>query len=87
MTNIKLKSCPHCGGVATLEQNYSHKWKTYFVCASCRICGAKGKICGSAEEPAAEEWSNEACINAAIAWNMRTADGGGDNGEHELETI
>ena len=67
-----IKTCPHCGGTACLNANYSYKTRTYFVFVKCDICGAQGKIYNSTEEPAAAEWNNNACIDAVKAWNMRT---------------
>lgn len=67
-----MKSCPHCGGAAYLEQNYSSKWRSCFVYVKCSICGAQGKFFTSEEEPAAADWTNSACNAAAAAWNMRT---------------
>lgn len=70
----RLKTCPHCGGDADLEQNYSYKARSYFVFVKCSICGAQGKIFNSDEEPAAAEWRNMACNSAAAAWNMRVSE-------------
>lgn len=81
MKDILLKGCPHCGGTANLMQNYSPKRRSYFVFVSCSICGAQGKIFNSDEEPAAAQWNNAPCVNAAAAWNMRVTDGGGNNGK------
>lgn len=82
MTTDALKGCPHCGGAATLRQNYNYKRRSYFVFAACTICGAQGKIFNSdMEEPAETGWSNAPCVQAAAAWNMRVNDGGADNGK------
>lgn len=67
-----IKTCPHCGGNAYLNQNYSYKARSYFVFVKCDICGAQGKIYNSREEPAAADWNNTACNDAVSAWNMRT---------------
>lgn len=67
-----IKPCPHCGGNACLNQNYSYKARSYFVFVKCDICGSQGKIYNSKEEPAAADWSNTACDNAIEAWNLRT---------------
>jgi DnaJ-class molecular chaperone len=71
MATDNIKACPHCGGTACLNSNYSYKARTYFVMVKCDICGAQGKIYNSPEEPAAAEWNNAACIDAISAWNMR----------------
>ena len=68
---MKLLNCPHCNGPAYLQQNYSWKWKCYFVFAKCDLCGAQGKICKSDEDAVEEDWNTEACQQAAMAWNMR----------------
>lgn len=67
-----LKRCPHCGGTASLNANYSYKTRSYFVFVKCDICGAQGKVYNSETEPAAAEWDNISCTDAVNAWNMRT---------------
>lgn len=69
-----IKACPHCGGTACLNSNYSYKTRTYFVMCKCDICGSQGKIYSSREEPAAANWDNAACRDAISAWNMRTTE-------------
>lgn len=69
-----IRVCPHCGGTACLNSNFSYKTRTYFVFVKCDICGAQGKIYNSKEDPAGEGWDNEACTGAINAWNMRTTD-------------
>ena len=71
MERQALKSCPHCGGIAYLTANYNSRYRRYFVVVKCDICGAQGKAYTSTDEPAAADWNNEACIDAAHAWNMR----------------
>lgn len=73
MDTKHILPCPHCGGTACLNSNYSYKKRFYFVYVKCDICGAQGKIYCSDEEPAAEDWNNTACIDAVNAWNMRKA--------------
>ena len=70
MNNIKR--CPHCGGAACLNSNYSFRSRTYFVFVKCIVCGSQGKIYNSEECTEVEEWNNEPCIKAVEAWNMRT---------------
>jgi len=67
----QIKTCPHCGGVSTLNCNYSYKTRSYFVFVKCEVCGAQGKTCHSPEHPAEEQWQNEACEQALAAWNLR----------------
>ena len=69
--NDVIKGCPHCGGEALLNSNYSYKYRSYFVFVKCDICGAQGKIYKSDTEPAADEWNNQSCTDAVKAWNMR----------------
>ena len=69
---MNIKPCPHCGGVAYLNSNYSRKTGTYFTFVKCDICGAQGKIYSSKEQPAATGWNNIPCHDAVNAWNMRT---------------
>lgn len=68
----QLKGCPHCGGHALLNSNYSYKARSYFVFVRCEICGAQGKIYNSDTDPAATNWDDPQCRAAAAAWNMRT---------------
>lgn len=68
---MKIKACPHCGGAASLNSNYSYKTRTYFIYVKCDICGAQGKIYNSEERPAAAGWDNQPCWDAIAAWNMR----------------
>lgn len=67
-----IKNCPHCGGAATLYENYSRRTRNYFVYVKCAICGAQGKSFNSDDEPEAVGWDNFACRGAVAAWNMRT---------------
>lgn len=69
-----IKGCPHCGGTACLNSNYSYKCHSYFVFVKCDICGAQGKVYNSEREPAADEWQGQSCIDAIKAWNMRTTE-------------
>lgn len=68
---MKINICPHCGGTACLNANYSYKTRSYFTFVKCDICGAQGKAYSSEEEPAAAGWDNEPCRAAISAWNMR----------------
>ena len=72
MTHDYIKPCPHCGGTAYLNVNYSYKISRYFVFVKCEICGAQGKVSACKESPADEEWNNTACQTAIEGWNMRT---------------
>lgn len=72
MAKDSIKACPHCGGTACLNANYSYKTRTYFTFVKCDICGAQGKVYSSPEDSAALEWNNQPCIDAVGAWNMRT---------------
>lgn len=80
MEHLKIKKCPHCGGVGYLNSNYSNKYRSYFVFVKCDVCGAQAKTYSSQEEPAEVDWNNNACIEAINAWNMRyTEREGGEN--------
>ena len=68
---MTIKPCPHCGGTACLNANYSYKTRTYFTFVKCDICGAQGKLYSSPEEPAATDWNNGPCTDTIKAWNMR----------------
>lgn len=74
MHSEQIKPCPHCGGAAILNANYSYKGRTFFVFVKCCVCGATGKTYSSADDPEAVEWNNNACNDAITAWNMRTSD-------------
>ena len=74
MKNELLKPCPHCGGKAFLNSNYSRRAQMYFVFVKCDICGAQGKAYRSYIDPSDTNWTNQACMDAAAAWNMRTDD-------------
>lgn len=54
-----------------MNSNYSYKTRSYFVFVKCEICGAQGKITNCDDDPAADEWKNQACETAVSAWNLR----------------
>lgn len=66
-----IKKCPHCGGLAVLNSNYSWSFKSHFVYVKCNICGAQGKSYFSEDTPDEVGWDNLACNDAINAWNMR----------------
>lgn len=72
MTEPFIKKCPHCGGLADLNKNYSYKTRSYFVFVKCDICGATGKTYHSERNPAEAGWNSQQCNDAIAAWNMRT---------------
>ncbi len=76
MSRRPIKPCPHCGGVAYLNSNYSYKTRSYFIFVKCDICGATGKTTCEQEDPAISEWQSDACERAIEAWNMRTGEKG-----------
>lgn len=67
-----IKPCPHCGGMAYLNSNYSYKTRCHFVFVKCDICSATGKTVASKTEPAEDGWTSPQCEQAINAWNMRT---------------
>lgn len=69
---MNIKPCPHCGGTACLNSNYSNKARRFFIYVKCDICSAQGKPYTSAEDPVGEDWDSVACRDAIGAWNMRT---------------
>lgn len=71
-----IKACPHCGGAACLNANYSYKARAYFVFVKCNICGATGKTYRDDKDPGADcnDWRTASCNDAVEAWNMRTTD-------------
>lgn len=68
----KIKGCPHCGGAAHLNSNYSYKCHSYFVFVKCDICGAQSKIYNTDTDPTIDNWQSDSCLDAITAWNMRT---------------
>lgn len=74
MEKGSLKPCPHCGGSACLNANYSYKTRSFFVFVKCDICGAQGKVYSSPGDPEAAGWNNQPCNDAATAWNLRTGE-------------
>lgn len=66
-----MKKCPHCGGRARAQSNYSQTANGYFIFIRCTVCGSQGKTCFSYTDPADDEQDNEALSNAISAWNMR----------------
>lgn len=70
----RIKTCPHCGGTACINRNYSYKLRAFFVMVKCDICGATGKTYIEDDDTGADggEWETTACNNAVKAWNMRT---------------
>lgn len=72
MQDKYIEFCPHCGGTACLNQNYSYKTRSFFVFVKCDICGATGKTYHSNDDAAEAGWNNAPCNDAIAAWNMRT---------------
>lgn len=81
---MKIKPCPHCGGTACLNSNYSYKTRSFFAYVRCDICGAQGKAYRSTEDPVTEDWDNTACRDAIKAWNMRTGEKDAEENENGL---
>lgn len=71
---MEIKKCPHCGGSAQINYNYSYKKGNFFIFVRCDICGAQGKAYTTKEDPAEGDFKTDACIDALNAWNMRTAE-------------
>lgn len=62
MSNIKLKPCPFCGGVARITTNVTYNGAIRACCTKCHASGDLVKL--SAEYAAADI--------AAAEWNQRT---------------
>ena len=70
-----LKKCPHCGGKARAQSNYSQTANGYFIFIRCTVCGSQGKTCFSPTDPEYDEYENKALHDAISAWNMRIKEG------------
>ena len=79
METPAIKSCPHCGGAAYLNQTYSGYMRKYFAFVKCSFCGAQGKAYRSKEEPAENDWATDSCFDAIEAWNKRYTGGNSEN--------
>lgn len=74
MTTPDILNCPHCGGGGYLMRNCGrgrYGSRLYYVMVRCNLCGAQGKIYSDEEDPADNDWNDQACVNAVKAWNMR----------------
>ena len=71
---MELKECPHCGGEAFLNANYSQKISRFFIFAKCEECGATGGTTCTKDDPQRYGWNLPACKRAITAWNMRTTE-------------
>ena len=69
--NEPIKSCPHCGGSACINANYSYRIRKHFVFVKCDVCGAQGKVYTDDKDPVLSDWKDFACDDAVRAWNMR----------------
>lgn len=67
----KIKTCPHCGGSASLLSNYNTARNTYYVFVRCDVCGAQGRLYYSKEDPRTADGEVYPCRGAVSAWNMR----------------
>lgn len=70
-----IKSCPHCGGKAYLNQNSNRKGTKLYLLVKCCICGSQGKVftCGDKPADPTEQWEEKevATEDAISAWNLR----------------
>ena len=85
MSHEPIKPCPHCGGSAVLNSNYSYKIRSYFIFVKCEVCGAQGKMYTSNRDPVETKWNNAPCNNAVDAWNLLTSDRNDDDDEEDEE--
>ena len=67
----KIKTCPHCGGSASLRTNYNSNREVYYVFVRCDVCGAQGKLFYTKENPQTAEEDTYCNRGAIAAWNMR----------------
>ena len=66
-----IKTCPHCGGEASLKASYSPSRERYYVYVKCHICGAQGKSYYTPVDPEEDNFTSWPCGDAVSAWNMR----------------
>lgn len=67
-----LKACPFCGGQAEIKANYSRQKDKYFICATCKECGAQSKTFTSLTDPATGY--TDAVMFSTMLWNRRPED-------------
>lgn len=71
MAAARLKKCPFCGSSGRLDAQQSYYYMGYKIVIRCTKCGAKGGQAISKTNPAADNWQNDACKEAADKWNQR----------------
>lgn len=76
--NTKIKTCPHCGGQAFLNMNFSHKWNCWYVAVRCDSCGAQGRSYRTDKDPTNAPEESLSCKNAIRGWNMRVVENGNE---------
>lgn len=62
MSEVKLKSCPFCGGKAEVEYQDDERWNPVSYIGVCQKCGCR-----------VERWSKDK-EGAAKVWNERKAE-------------
>ena len=82
-TDLILRTCPFCGGSATLRSQYSAKYHGYFVFVKCDICRSQGTIFLAYEDPFENDWEDVVCTKAISAWNRRN----GEKEKREVERV
>lgn len=77
MQNEPLKPCPHCGGIARINYEYTPGEAARRVVVVCSICGAKGKALPVEDElidaPTEQDNRSAQRLAAVIAWNLRVS--------------
>lgn len=67
--NIELKTCPCCGGEATLWKRGTKYGNICYV--KCETCGLQTRAVSCKEEFDSEEWEDTGLYTVARAWNTR----------------
>ena len=67
-----LKACPFCGGQAEIKANYSRQKDKFFICATCKECGAQSKTFTSLTDPATGY--TDGVMFSTMLWNRRPED-------------
>lgn len=83
MKHTTLKACPFCGGQADTESKYSRAKEQYYICVTCKECGAKSKTFTSQTDPA--KGYTDAVMFATMLWNRRPEDPAANTTTEEVE--
>lgn len=67
----ELKSCPFCGGEASLYSRGTRNGMGYMIYAKCEVCGCSGRAFFTYDDPDETDWNDLACKQATLVWNRR----------------